>query len=481
MILVTYSNAFEPVSLVARRTRPVTHLYNFNDPNTRRVHPNYGANSNEWWKSSPSSTRTQQSTTAAQRRRATQADKQQNLVRDLSDFRSKQRATTQPAASPPPPQQQRRYQQQPPARPSSTGRQQAGPDTPWKRSASFPRTTSEDPYQQPSRRTPYPSTASTDYNTTPQPIMDQPGRRSMYQQPTPPRRQPRQPRQIQQEQQHPETGMVRQRRHPRNRYPPNVGSHSDYMQYGEDYYNNEYEESTPQDEVNDEVSLKHEAEMKALKNQVENTTKQQETLLQSLLEVQDDLNRAVRMASTEVENAKAASSTEQAKGVSSSNDDSAFPSSSFYFNPTNQWNNATGNVSSSPSSLSAEAMTTAAYTATLTGKPLIVEDQKEKEEEEPKKDTTSLSLDTLLNGITITQSTLSKVLENGGLEKFGEEGEEFDPHFHTALYGFADPTKTPGTIGQVITDGYRMKIPNTNGGEPEYKILRYAEVSVIKE
>jgi molecular chaperone GrpE len=64
-----------------------------------------------------------------------------------------------------------------------------------------------------------------------------------------------------------------------------------------------------------------------------------------------------------------------------------------------------------------------------------------------------------------------KAFTANGLEKFGAPGEMFDPNHHEALMEYPDPTKTPGTIGQVMKAGFFLN----------KRVLRPAEVGVIKK
>ena len=41
--------------------------------------------------------------------------------------------------------------------------------------------------------------------------------------------------------------------------------------------------------------------------------------------------------------------------------------------------------------------------------------------------------------------------------QFGSIGDKFDPHIHEALFEFPDPSKEPGTIGEIVKVGYMFK------------------------
>ena len=85
--------------------------------------------------------------------------------------------------------------------------------------------------------------------------------------------------------------------------------------------------------------------------------------------------------------------------------------------------------------------------------------------------TTNPVLLTLYEGIQMTESGLNKALEKNGLVKFGKVGEIFDPNKHEALFEYPDPTKTPGTVGQIMKAGFLLN----------ERVLRPAEVGVIKK
>jgi molecular chaperone GrpE len=77
----------------------------------------------------------------------------------------------------------------------------------------------------------------------------------------------------------------------------------------------------------------------------------------------------------------------------------------------------------------------------------------------------------LYEGIELTERGLMKAFTSNGLEKFGAVGEIFDPNQHEALMEYPDPTKAPGTIGQVMKVGFLLN----------KRVLRPAEVGVIKK
>ena len=76
----------------------------------------------------------------------------------------------------------------------------------------------------------------------------------------------------------------------------------------------------------------------------------------------------------------------------------------------------------------------------------------------------------LVEGVELTERELLKVLEKNGVTKFSPLGEKFDPNLHQAMYEVPDPNGVPGTVAQVVQDGYRI-------GE---RVLRPAMVAVYK-
>jgi molecular chaperone GrpE len=78
----------------------------------------------------------------------------------------------------------------------------------------------------------------------------------------------------------------------------------------------------------------------------------------------------------------------------------------------------------------------------------------------------------LYQGIEMTNRGLIKAFDANGVQKFCEEpGDVFNPEKHEALMEYPDPTKEPGTVGQVIKKGYTLN----------NRVLRHAEVGVVKK
>ncbi|MGE4164403.1 MAG: nucleotide exchange factor GrpE [Xanthobacteraceae bacterium] len=76
----------------------------------------------------------------------------------------------------------------------------------------------------------------------------------------------------------------------------------------------------------------------------------------------------------------------------------------------------------------------------------------------------------LVEGVELTERELLKVLEKNGVKKFSPLGEKFDPNLHQAMFEVPDPGAAPGTVAQVVQDGYKI-------GE---RVLRPAMVAVYK-
>jgi molecular chaperone GrpE len=79
-------------------------------------------------------------------------------------------------------------------------------------------------------------------------------------------------------------------------------------------------------------------------------------------------------------------------------------------------------------------------------------------------------LKTLYEGVQMTQRVMLKVFEQNGIEKMSSMGEKFDPNFHDGLFQFEDTAKEPGSIGQVLKEGYIL-----NG-----RVIRPANVGTVK-
>ncbi len=77
----------------------------------------------------------------------------------------------------------------------------------------------------------------------------------------------------------------------------------------------------------------------------------------------------------------------------------------------------------------------------------------------------------LIEGVTMTDRELSKILAKNGLERFDPLGEKFDPNRMMALMEMPpSPGKESGTVGMVLKPGYMLK----------GRVLRPADVAVVK-
>ena len=74
-----------------------------------------------------------------------------------------------------------------------------------------------------------------------------------------------------------------------------------------------------------------------------------------------------------------------------------------------------------------------------------------------KRNSDDKTLNTLVQGIEMTDKNLHKIFAKFGIVQFGKVDELFDPNFHDALYQIPDASKPAGTIGQVVKPGYKLK------------------------
>jgi molecular chaperone GrpE len=84
----------------------------------------------------------------------------------------------------------------------------------------------------------------------------------------------------------------------------------------------------------------------------------------------------------------------------------------------------------------------------------------------------SQALSNLHEGIQLTNDGLLKAFQSNGVVKYCEQpGDVFDPERMNALMEYPDPSKEPGTVGQVIKVGFSLN----------NRVLRPAEVGIIKK
>lgn len=77
---------------------------------------------------------------------------------------------------------------------------------------------------------------------------------------------------------------------------------------------------------------------------------------------------------------------------------------------------------------------------------------------------------TILQGIELTERGLLQALERHGVKEIAAQGTKFDPNLHQAMVEIPHPTATPGTVAEVMQQGYVI-------GE---RVLRPALVGVAK-
>jgi len=77
----------------------------------------------------------------------------------------------------------------------------------------------------------------------------------------------------------------------------------------------------------------------------------------------------------------------------------------------------------------------------------------------------------LYEGVLMTDKVLAKVLSTVGVSKFESLGKPFDPNIHDGLFQYPDPSKEPGSVGQVMKEGYMI----------HERVLRPANVGTIQK
>lgn len=80
------------------------------------------------------------------------------------------------------------------------------------------------------------------------------------------------------------------------------------------------------------------------------------------------------------------------------------------------------------------------------------------------------SLVSLLDGVTMTQREFVTTIERHGIKRIDPMGEKFDHNLHQAVFEVEDGEKEPGTVVQVVQQGYMI-------GD---RLLRPAMVGVAK-
>jgi len=80
------------------------------------------------------------------------------------------------------------------------------------------------------------------------------------------------------------------------------------------------------------------------------------------------------------------------------------------------------------------------------------------------------TLGVLLDGVNLTNTSLKNTLKKFDIEEYQPLGEKFDPRLHEALFNLEDSARANGTVGLVLSSGYRIKD----------RVLRVAKVGVVK-
>lgn len=79
-------------------------------------------------------------------------------------------------------------------------------------------------------------------------------------------------------------------------------------------------------------------------------------------------------------------------------------------------------------------------------------------------------LNTLIEGVEMTERSMLSALERHGVKKIEAEGQKFDPNFHQAMFEVPNPNVPNNTVVQVVQAGFVI-------GE---RVLRPAMVGVAK-
>jgi len=81
------------------------------------------------------------------------------------------------------------------------------------------------------------------------------------------------------------------------------------------------------------------------------------------------------------------------------------------------------------------------------------------------------TLKAFVEGIELTERDFLSRLARHGVRKLEPKGQKFDPNFHEALFEAHDESVPPGTVAQVVEEGFAI-------GE---RVLRPAKVGVAKK
>jgi molecular chaperone GrpE len=80
------------------------------------------------------------------------------------------------------------------------------------------------------------------------------------------------------------------------------------------------------------------------------------------------------------------------------------------------------------------------------------------------------ALKSFVEGIELTERDFLSRLSRHGVRKLDPQGQKFDPNFHEALFELQDESVAPGTVAQVVENGFAI-------GD---RVLRPAKVGVAK-
>jgi molecular chaperone GrpE len=83
----------------------------------------------------------------------------------------------------------------------------------------------------------------------------------------------------------------------------------------------------------------------------------------------------------------------------------------------------------------------------------------------------SVENDALLEGVQATLRVFLQTLERFGVRRIEALGKPFDPNHHEAIVAIADPSHPPGTVTEVVEQGYTIRD----------RLLRPARVVISKE
>ena len=83
----------------------------------------------------------------------------------------------------------------------------------------------------------------------------------------------------------------------------------------------------------------------------------------------------------------------------------------------------------------------------------------------------SSEMSQLFEGIELTEKQIISTFEKFKIEQVKSMGEQFDPNIHQAMFEIQKDDKEPGTIAEVVQEGYKI-------GE---RLLRPALVGVVKK